>query len=108
MTKKIGWKAKDKIIHTWKLSNNRVIEEKEGPLPDGATVVISMDRYVLAVLPEIKDILLTNSGDIRVVLYDKEAGKKFQAPRNMWISREPEVLGQIKELAGSENVRLVV
>ena len=87
---------------------SRVIEEKEGPLPDGATVVISMDRYVLAVLPEIKDILLTNSGDIRVVLYDKEAGKKFQAPRNMWISREPEVLGQIKELAGSENVRLVV
>ncbi len=86
----------------------KVVEDKEGPIPENATVVISMDRYVLAVLEEIKEVLTSNSGDVRVILYDKEASKKYQAPRSMWISREPGVLRKIEELAGSENVRLVV
>ena len=86
----------------------KVVEDKDSPIPENATVVISMDRYVLAVLEEIKQVLLSNAGDVRVILYDKEASKKYQAPRSMWISREPAVLRQIEELAGSENVRLVV
>ncbi len=75
-------------------------------IPENANVVIILNDYVVNILGEVKEVLMSNNGGVRVILYDKTSGKKFLADRSMWISNDISVLCKIRDLVGDENVKL--
>lgn len=75
-------------------------------IPNGASVVITLNDYVALKLNEIKALLSGAGGEVRVILYDKKSGKKYVADKSMWISRDMGVYRKLKEMIGSENIKL--
>lgn len=75
-------------------------------IPEGVSVVITLNDFVTRKLSEIKALLTGSNGEVRVILYDRQSGKKYLADRSMWIDRNIETYKKLKALIGSENVKL--
>lgn len=99
--------ANNKEKAVYKPKNNEPANTKLESIPDSASVVIVLDDYVMSVLGELKNILLSNNGSIRVILHDKRSGKKYLADKNMWINNNIGILKDLRDIAGYENVKLV-
>ena len=75
-------------------------------IPEGVSVVITLNDFVTRKLSEIKALLTGSNGEVRVILYDRQSGKKYLADRSMWIDRNIDTYKKLKALIGSENVKL--
>lgn len=77
-------------------------------IPENASVIIAFDDRSIMMLDELKDVLLRNSGEIKVILYNKERQKKFLADKSMWVTDDMQVLRELRDIIGYENVKIVV
>lgn len=88
-------------------------QEKEAPpamtrIPSDAAVVIAFDEGSIVMLDELKDVLMRNAGDIKVILYNQEKHKKFLADKSMWVTDDIHVLQELRDIIGHENVKIVL
>ncbi len=102
---------KNKSVDKETKNNTTAIKQdtsyKADTIPDNACVVIILDDYVMSVLEELKKIMLSNAGNVKVLLHDKKSGKKYLADKKMWIGNNVKILTDLRNVAGYENVRLM-
>lgn len=114
-------KESDKMImHTKipKKSNNKYEEKnanvEETPqsipitkIPENASVVITLNQNSAGLLEILKEVMMRNSGSIKVILYNKDQNKKYMADKSLWVSDEIKVLNELRDVIGHENVKLL-
>ncbi len=71
-------------------------------IPENAYVMIVLDKYNITLLPMVKNVMMANRGDVKIILYDSETKKKFAASRDIWIKNDLDVLRQIRTVIGYE------
>jgi len=55
----------------------------------------------------IKEILSRNRGNIPVIIYCTETKRKLEAPKELWVSESLELIDEISDILGAENVKLI-
>ena len=76
-------------------------------IPEGASVMIMLDRNLNSALGELKGIMQENPGDVRVIIYNRENKKKFSVPKELYVTRNMTVLAKMRSVIGKENVKLI-
>ena len=71
--------------------------------PITAYMVISVERF----RHRITEILRANPGSTEVVFADSTTGKKYIAPKELFVNRNPRLMAQLTALLGEKNIALV-
>ncbi len=67
---------------------------------------LRMDTEDSALVRRVSDTLRRFPGNVPVVLYDEERNRKRLAPRDQYVNPSDATLAELKELLGTENVRI--
>ena len=76
-------------------------------IPGDASIMIALDQHTIILLDQLKKIMLQNTGNTRVVLYDKDKNKKYLADKSLWVTEELHILKKLRDIIGHENVKVV-
>jgi len=92
---------------------SKAVSEKPAPktanagLPEPAYAVIEINRPTVSMLNEIRAIISSSPGHVRVVLHDIYTGKKFIAVESFGIDAGSQAMSQLQQTVGKGAVRLV-
>ena len=64
-------------------------------------------QETLPLKQRVMEILRRYPGSIEVVFADAVSGKKYIAPKELWVNSDPRLLTELSELLGEKNVALV-
>ena len=96
-------------------ADNHLAQSTEEPItdnipqsiPSDASIIIALDQHTIILLDQLKKIMLKNTGNTRVVLYDKDKNKKYLADKSLWVTEELHILKKLRDVIGHENVKVV-
>ena len=76
-------------------------------IPEGASVMVMLDRNIQSSIGLLKEIMQDNPGDVRVIIYNRENQKKYSVPKELYVTRNITVIAKMRSVIGKENVKLI-
>ena len=88
---------------------NSVLVDEALPLLKGQKYRLGLNftQETLPLKQRVMEILRRYPGSIEVVFADAVSGKKYIAPKELWVNSDPRLLTELSELLGEKNVALV-
>ena len=56
---------------------------------------------------KVKELLSRNKGNIPVLIYCTDTNRKLEAPKELWVNGSQELIEQVSEILGANNVKLI-
>lgn len=88
--------------------DNSIIVDEVFPLFKGQEFVLGLNfsRNTISLKHNVMQMLRKYPGSIRVIFADGDSGKKYLAPKELWVNANPELMASLAGILGERNVML--
>ena len=77
------------------------------PVKKTKTLYLKVKSIDSPEMSKVKEILSVNKGETPVYIYDAYANKKYCAPEHLWADIHNDLIGDLSDILGTDNVKIV-